>query len=371
MELIIIETKMSLTPKKKKNWNSQFELSKDDTSIFLGPSLFPNISRSCNSVRDEGRYSPQFMKSQTLPLKDKSKNEPNPLTTIATTNRIKHLDGPFGISRMKNGNLVVAEWRGNSISLVNERGSVLMTFGRRQLSKESIICNRLSGVSTKNSERHGSSLGELHEPTSIIVTEYNQRLLVVDSMNHRLQAFSCGGDPIGAIGNNGMFNMPYDVCTDSLNRIYVTDTFSHKVLVLTESYLLSNTFGGKGATLGKFNCPLGIACDSEGMIYVCDRDNSRVQKMNCFGRPLLEMKQDHLLYPVKVAVDSSGIVYVTYNYLPEVAMFDGSTGDYIGSFSCQTSSGTGDKLVRPRGILVDDTGQVYVCDVSRNEIWIF
>ena len=375
---------MSFRLSRKKSWNSEFELSKspssnkrEDTSIFLGQALFPKLysTRSWSSVRDgvEGRATSPLM-SKTLHVKETLNVKKEPSSPTGFNKRITGLDGPFGITQMKNGNLTVAEWRGNSVSLLNRKGFRMMTFGRRQLTKESIIYNRLSGVALKNRDRHGDSIGELHEPTSVLVMEHNQRLVVVDSMNHRLQFFSFSGVSLGAIGDHDSsinFDCPYDICIDSLQRIYVTDSFNHQVKVFTDNCLLSHEFGGKGTALGTFKHPLGIAIDKEEMLYICDRDNSRVQKMNCFGKPLMEFKQEHLLNPVKVAVDTSGIVYVTYAFLPDVAMFDGSTGDYIGSFSSQSPNGTGEKLLRPRGILVDEDGKVFVCDTSRNEIWIF
>ena len=281
---------------------------------------------------------------------------------------IKGLDGPMSIAQMNNGHLAVTEWRGNSISMVTKEGFRLVTFGRRQLSRESIIYNRLSGVPTKNRERHGGNVGELHEPTGILVTKRNQ-ILVADTNNHRLQLFSQSGTPITSVtGSDVKFRLPYDMCADSCGRVYVSDSANHVIHCLTDdNFLLSHKIGVRGSAIGKFEFPLGLAMDKEGMLYVCDRDNSRVQKMTCYGHTVAEFKHEHYNYPVKVAVDGSNIVYVSYCYIPQVVMFDGNTMEFIGSFGSHGKQ----ELKRPRGVFVDKTGQVYVCDTSRNEILIF
>ena len=280
---------------------------------------------------------------------------------------IKGLDGPMSIALMSNGQIAVTEWRGNSVSVLRKEGFRLLTFGRRQLSRESIIYTRLSGVPTKNRERHGDSFGELHEPTGIAATKRNQ-LIVADTNNHRLQLFTTTGTPLATVtGSDVEFKLPYDICIDSSDRVYVSDSGNHQIHCFTDNFSLSHKIGQRGSAPGQFEFPLGIAIDKEGMLYVCDRDNSRVQKMTIYGRMEAEFKHEHYNYPVKVAVDASNIVYVVYCYIPEVVMFDGNTTEYIGRFS-----GYGNKeLVRPRGMIVDETGQVYVCDTSRNEILIF
>lgn len=353
----------------------------DSSSIFFNMSLFPNpLSRSCQSVSVQQPSDKENIK--TMPTRQTSKDDssftsstvPRSIPPQRVITKFKGLDGPVSIVQCRNDSFVVSEWRGNSISLLTKEGSRLLTFGRKQLSKKSIIYHRLSGVPTTNAERHGQSFGELHEPTGILITSQN-KILVVDSKNHRLQLFTYGGTPLTTVGGTKgetiEFNFPYDVCTDASGRIYVSDTFNHRVLVLTENFLVSHEIGERGSTLGHFEYPLGLAMDREGMLYVCDRDNSRVQKMTCYGRTVTEFKHPSLKYPVKVAVDGSNIVYVSYSYSPHVVMFDGNSGEVLGSFSSQSHSPHSQELMRPRGIMVDETGKVYVCDTSRNEIWLF
>ena len=326
------------------------------------------LSNSYDSIRDD-ESSMKDLRMKSLQSGVASSTTPRELQS----KRIKGLDGPSAIAITKDGLLVVSEWRGNSVSLVKKESFIMKTFGRRQLTKESIFYNRMSGVPTRNSELHGESFGELHEPTGIAVTKEN-KIIVVDSKNNRIQLFSRSGLPLVAVGTekdeNIQFNLPYDTCLDPGGRIYVSDSFNHQIQVLTPELYLSHKFGQKGSSLGKFEYPLGMAIDKEGMIYVCDRDNNRVQKMSCYGRCVAEFKHNRLLYPIKVAVDdTNNIVYVSYSFASEVAMFDSSSGECIGSFCSQTPGG--EKLKRPRGIAVDESGKVFVCDTSRNEVWLF
>ena len=341
--------------------------SRDYVDAFLGIKV-KALSNSYDSIRDD-ELSPKDLHMKSLQSDVASSTTPR----VLSNKRIKGLDGPSAIAITKNGLLAVSEWRGNSVSLVTKESFIMKTFGRRQLTKESIIYNRLSGVPTRNSELHGESIGELHEPTGIAVTKEN-KIIVVDSKNNRIQLFSITGLPLIAVGTEKdgdiQFNLPYDACLDAGGRIYVSDSFNHQIQVLTPEFYLSHKFGQRGSSLGKFEYPLGMAIDKEGMIYVCDRDNNRVQKMSCYGRCVAEFKHDRLLYPIKVAVnDTNNIVYVSYSFAPEVAMFDSSSGKFISTFCSQTPGG--EKLKRPRGIAVDETGDVFVCDTSRNEVWLF
>jgi tripartite motif-containing protein 71 len=362
----------------KKAWASEFELSKSrlhtvdhGASFFLTPSLFPSLSRSWSSVRAASQLDEGAVDEATSPKQISAEAEEDPANKFIT-----NLDGPIHIAQMKNKNFVVAEWRGNTVSVLGSDGQRLLSFGPRtahgHFSKEK---STHSGIRTgRSNERHGSSPGEFLEPTSVLVTQQDH-IIVVDSKNHRLQSFTSSGIPIDSTENKRIsFNTPYDICSDSNNRIYISDTFNHNVKVFTENFRPLQVFGQRGSSPGKFEYPLGIAADDEGMIYVCDRDNSRVQKMTHYGKFVMEYKREGYMHPVKVAADGNGDrVYVSYNYLPDVAMFDGHTGNFLGSITSQSTQGPSDgkRLMRPRGIMLDDSGQVYVCNVSQNEIWVF
>ena len=285
--------------------------------------------------------------------------------------RVKGLHGPCSVAVTKDRCMVVSEWRGHQVSVITPGGKIENRFGNRQPSEESLKYQRLYELCQRNAQQlqdqlYGSNVGELHEPTSVVVTEDNH-ILVADSQNRRLQLFTFTGTPVGAVVSSDELKLkyPYDMCIDKRGLIYVTDPFSNCINVLTPELSLSHKFGSE--TTSKFKAPLGITVDSENMLYVCDSDTSRVLKLSQFGRLLTEYSCDHLRHPVRVAVDSNGVVYVTYSYNPEIAMYT-NDGQYIGRF------GGDSKIVqsfkRPRGLTIDSE-HIYICDSIHNELFIF
>jgi sugar lactone lactonase YvrE len=104
----------------------------------------------------------------------------------------------------------------------------------------------------------------------------NGRLLVLDSTGQLLATIGRGSAP----GNLGL---PRGIAGDDTGRLYVVDAtgqFVHMYRVGTTTdwrptYLAE--FGSQGINDGQFEFPNGIATDSRYRIYVTDRENNRVQ----------------------------------------------------------------------------------------------
>ena len=279
------------------------------------------------------------------------------------------LRGPNSCAVNKDGMLVVCEWRGHSVALVNSEGEIAARFGNKDPTEDS---PQFRGIfqpqKQSSSQLFGSKVGELHEPTGVAITDDNH-IAVCDSKNNRIQLFNSLGLPVASAPistSSGNATHPYDLAIDSKGLVYVSCPFNHTVSVLNTDMSFSHEIKRKGKAAKAFT-PLGMAIDSSNVLYACDRDNSCVQKLSLFGDVITTYKVDHLINPVRVAVDSNDTLYVAYSYSAEIAMFT-NEGQYIGRFGgdCESSK----RLRRPRGITVDSE-KIYICDTVNNEVVIF
>jgi sugar lactone lactonase YvrE len=137
-----------------------------------------------------------------------------------------------------------------------------------------------AGCSRQTVGRFGSGAGEFNFPGRLCVAP-DGRMLVVDSLNSRVQMFAPDGSflrAFGAAGDRpGHFARPKAVALDRAGRVYVADALFDIVQIFDPGGSVLMEFGGHGARGGEFSMPSGLFIDGEDRIHVADTYNRRIQ----------------------------------------------------------------------------------------------
>ena len=168
----------------------------------------------------------------------------------------------------------------------------------------------------------------------------------------------------------GQFQWPAGVAVDSVENVYVTDEWLHRVSVFDSDGVFLRMFGEFGSSPGQFNRPSGIALDENDDVYVSDTLNHRIQKLDKFGKSLNVFGQPgdgegELNAPWGLTTDSEGCVYVADHKNHRIQKFN-SDGEFVFSLG---EHGDGEmQFDHPTDVAVDPDGDIYVCDWVNNRV---
>ena len=280
--------------------------------------------------------------------------------------------------------------------------------------------------------KFGDGDGDMVWPTSIALDKDDNVYLADEALN-RISIFDKDGgflDKWGVPGSDeGQLNKPSGIRFDADENMLMVDSANHRVQKFTKDGKFLAAWGSQGTGPGQFNLPWGLTIDQNGDVYVCDWRNDRVQKFSPdgeylaeFGAPHTEMSeadsQQYVLSvqigvdkvfsdeprqamppgqfdrPTGVAVDKYGDVYVCDWRTDRVEVLS-PDGRYITSLTGEAGlskwgheklNANPDhlkmrklvrdlvmerKLWRPKAILIDDGGRIYILDTNRARIQVY
>ncbi len=198
-------------------------------------------------------------------------------------------------------------------------------------------------------------------------------VLVADAELGAVFRLAADGRPLGVIGQADLAR-PTGVARDPVSgRIYVTDTRRHQVVVFDRDGRFLDHWGQRGDEPGRFNAPTYIYW-AQGRLYVADTLNSRVQILDAGdGRWLGSIGRRGLYVgnfdrPKGVAVDDEGNVYVVESYRDHLLIFD-DDGRFLLPIG-GTGKGAG-QFFLPAGVSVDGRNRIYVADMFNGRVAVF
>jgi uncharacterized protein (TIGR03437 family) len=209
----------------------------------------------------------------------------------------------------------------------------------------------------------------------------------------------------GTTGDGGpaasaLLSRPIRIDFDSAGNLYLTDSDNHTIRKVTPQGVISTIAGkpgqggfsgdGAAATGASLNFPIGVAVDASGDVYICDNDNNRIRKITAAtgvittvagngaqgsggdGGPATSAQFNE---PQNVEVDASGNIYISdagNNRIRKVNASDGviTTVAGIGTpgFSGDGGPATAAQLNAPFNVSVDKDDNLIICDSGNNRI---
>ena len=264
-------------------------------------------------------------------------------TSIRTIDGMK---GPYGVAVSDDAYVIVAECRGNCITVLDREGKKLKSFTSKRNVKFS-------------------------NPRGIAITPDNS-ILVTD--DHKIQKLTMDGKLIASVGQQGNkpleFNEPIGIAVSpTTGHIYVADRDNHRIQVLNPDLTFSCSFGSKGSAKGQFNGPWCLFVSNQGLVYVSDTGNHRIQVFTSEGKYISQFGTcgsgpGQLQSPTGLVINNN-LLYVVERDNRRVSIFSISDGQFVSSFG-----GRGNKKDQ-FGITFDNEGYLYICDFSNNKVVMY
>jgi sugar lactone lactonase YvrE len=319
------------------------------------------------------------------------------------------LDYPEGVAVDGNGNLYIADTENEVIRLV--AGST-PPHGDTTGDIYTVAGNYAAGYGYSGDNGPATS-ATLDWPEDVTV-DSSGNLYIADTDNNAIRkvVISTGiittvaGDGTeGYTGNGGLatkaeLNEPEGVAVDSSGDLYIADSENYAIREVVASTGDISTIAGNGyfsysgdggpAASAQLDEPLGMALDVFGNVYIADSDNYVIREVNVSTGTISTVAGNgkygytgdsgpatsaELEYPVGVAVDSSGDIFVSDFDSAVVREVSGVTGliyTFAGTGDCDYSNdgsiATVAELCEPTGLTLDLSGDLYIADSDNARI---
>ena len=221
----------------------------------------------------------------------------------------------------------------------------------------------------------------LNVPAGLFI-DSSDNIYVTEERGYRVLKYNSAGTSTLVLGSAGLqytdnyvFSSPEDVARDAGGNIWVADSNRVVQYSSTGTFLQSlpaTNSWQSGSDNTHFNFAPGVAFDNAaGRMFVSDYNNHRVQVYTFSASVpvysatigvtgVSDSDNGHLNHPERLAVDSSGRLYIADNGNNRVQRCVLS-----GTWSCSTFMSS---LNQPNGIALDGGGNVYVADSGNHRI---
>ena len=273
---------------------------------------------------------------------------PDPIQIGCPVRVVTDLNLPYGIAYNSRGETIVSERYSHRVSIIDNRGHKIQTFGS-----------------------HGDSPDQMIGPRGIAIDNMDN---IYVSSEHKLQKFTSNGELIKCIGERGgkegEFNVPRGVTLHD-NQVYVCDSDNHRIQVFDLNLNFVRSIGSCGNRRAKFSEPRDVKFDTVGNMYVADCSNSKVQVLDSSGhfiRTFDDEGERKLVLPSGLHIIADKYVYISDLSGDCIVVYE-TSGQFVTSFGRRgTKEG---EFNGPCCINSCVDGFIHVCDFGNNRVQIF
>lgn len=194
------------------------------------------------------------------------------------------------------------------------------------------------------------------------------------------------------------FNRPFGICIDQEGNLYIADAYNHCIRKIGIDGIVS-TYAGTGqagyldgvATEAKFNQPINICLDDEGNMYVSDFINQRIRKISSemevttiAGTGIAGYQEGLAMdaqfnYPRGICLDDTGNIYIgdSWNHRIRKISTEGIVNTWAGGGSIIGVQSVGDyiddsdtsaRFYTPCELSIDQYNNIFVADAYNHRI---
>ena len=198
--------------------------------------------------------------------------------------------------------------------------------------------------------------------------------------------------------NIAQFNQPFGICIDPEGNLYLADSQNHCIRKVTTEGVVS-TYAGTGqvgyldgnASEAKFNQPINMCFDEEGNIYLSDFINQRIRKISSdmqvttiAGTGVAGYKEGSAMkaqfnYPRGICLDDTGNIYIgdSWNHRIRKISTQGIVSTWAGGGSIIGVESEGDfvdasdtsaRFYTPCELSIDQYNNIFVADAYNHRI---
>jgi uncharacterized protein (TIGR03437 family) len=305
------------------------------------------------------------------------------------------LDQPLAVALDRMGNLFLADYGEQRIRQIQASGRIVT----------------LAGTGTPGGAGDGgpAATAQLRAPNGVAADPYGN-IAIADTGNHRIRWVGASGriSTLVGGGSNGsgqgplppfqvQLRSPRGVCFDRFGTLFITDTGNHRVLrygpnTMVETVAGTGVPGGGGdggpARSAQLYEPSACALDSAGNLFLADTLNHRIRKITPDGAistvagtgeagysgdagPAVAAQ---LSQPRGIAVNDNGEIFIadTGNHSIRLVTADGMIHTIAGQgapgYAGDGAAAASALLNAPSGLVLDGAGDLYIADTGNRRI---